>query len=184
LHEKELIAGLKEGHEGAFAILVEIYKDRIYNTALGFLQNADDAEDLTQEVFIRVFENIRGFKGEAQLNTWLYRITVTSALDQIRKKNSRKRKSLFRRPAEEQLDFHHPGVAAEQKENAAILFRMIRRLPEQQQSAFLLQKLEGLSQEEIAAVLKTTVGAVESLLQRARINLKKYLEKEDKLFFK
>jgi RNA polymerase sigma-70 factor (ECF subfamily) len=61
---------------------------------------------------------------------------------------------------------------------------MIRRLPEQQQSAFLLQKLEGLSQQEIAEVLKTTVGAVESLLQRARNNLKKYLENEKQILFK
>ena len=184
MHEKELIAGLKEGHEAAFANLVDLYKDRIYNTALGFLQNADDAEDLTQEVFIRVFENIRAFKVEAQLSTWLYRITVTSSLDQIRKKNSRRRGFLFRRPVKDQVDFHHPGVAAEQKENAAILFKMIRRLPEQQQSAFLLQKLEGLSQQEIAEVLKTTVGAVESLLQRARNNIKKYLENEKQILFK
>ena len=65
---------------------------------------------------------------------------------------------------------------AEQKENAAVLFKALRQLPEQQQSAFVLQKIEGLSQEEIATVLKTTVSAVESLLQRAKANLRKLLE--------
>ena len=76
----------------------------------------------------------------------------------------------------EQPDFHHPGVVAEQKENASILFKAIKQLPEQQQAAFVLQKIEGLSQSEVAAVLKTTVSAVESLLTRAKANLRKILE--------
>jgi RNA polymerase sigma-70 factor (ECF subfamily) len=179
LHEQELIQSLQRGNEQAFAELVDAFKDRVYNTALGLLQNAEDAEDISQEVFIKVFQTVGGFKGEAQLSTWIYRITVTHSLDFLRRKGRKKRSgfliSLFEKKSFEVPEFHHPGVAAEQKENAALLFSAIRDLPEQQQAAFLLQKMEGLSQREIAAVLKTSEGAVESLLQRAKTNLKKVL---------
>ena len=183
MNEPELIEGLKKGNEEAFKALVHTYKDNIYNTSLGFIQNEHDAEEITQEVFVKVFENIQHFKMEAALNTWMYRIAVTQSLEFIRKKKTRKRggllMSVFRREEniEDQPDFYHPGVVSEQKENAAILFKAIRQLPEQQQSAFVLQKIEGLSQQQVAEILKTTVSAVESLLTRAKANLKKILEK-------
>lgn len=182
MQEPELIEGLRKGHEKAFEALVHLYQDKIYNTCLGLLQNEWDAEEVTQDVFIKVFESISHFRGEASLGTWLYRIAVTRSLDVQRKKGRKKRKgfiqSLFGREENDWMaaDFHHPGVMAEQKENAAILFKAIGQLPEQQQAAFLLQKLEGLSQQEIADVLKTSAGAVESLLHRARTNLRKLLE--------
>jgi RNA polymerase sigma factor (sigma-70 family) len=179
LHEQHLIEGLKEGREQAFKELVNLYKDRIYNTSIGFVQNGPDAEEITQDVFIKVFENIDGFKGESQLNTWLYRIAVTQSLDFLRRKRRQKRSgslvSFFTSRETEAPDFFHPGVKAEQKENAALLFQAIRRLPEQQQAAFLLQKTEGLNHQDIAAVLKTSVSAVESLLHRAKTNLRKLL---------
>jgi RNA polymerase sigma factor (sigma-70 family) len=185
LNEPELIKGLKEGDKEAFEKLVHIYKDKIYNTSLGFTQNEHDAEEITQEVFIRVFENIRSFKMEAALNTWMYRIAVTQSLDFVRKKNRKKRGGLLvsffskQEDSWEQPDFHHPGVIAEQKENASFLFKAIKQLPEQQQAAFVLQKIEGLTQPEVAEVLKTTVSAVESLLTRAKANLRKILEQYD-----
>jgi RNA polymerase sigma factor (sigma-70 family) len=182
LHEYELIESLKKGSEEAFQQLVSLYKDRIYNTALGFVQNGEDAEELAMDVFISVFENIRSFRQEASLGTWIYRITVTRSLDFIRKKKRQKRRGIHipfitsGEQAWEPPDFHHPGIQAEQKENAALLFKAIRQLPDQQQSAFLLQKMEGLSLQEIAAILKTSASAVESLLHRAKANLKKQLE--------
>jgi RNA polymerase sigma factor (sigma-70 family) len=148
---------------------------------LGLVHRAEDAEDLAQEVFIKVWQSVGGFKREAQLGTWIYRIAVTQALDFLRMQQRQKRGgllvSLFSRFENdpETPDFHHPGVAAEQKENSALLFRAIRALPENQQAAFVLQKLEGLSQDEIAAVLETTVSSVESLLHRAKQNLRKTL---------
>jgi RNA polymerase sigma factor (sigma-70 family) len=182
LGEQELIASLKQGSEVAFKELVGVFKDRIYNTSLGFVQNSEDAEEITQDVFIKVFENINDFRGDARLSTWLYRIAVTGSLEFLRKKKRKKRAglliSLFSRKDNEwhQPDFNHPGIAAENKETAAVLFKAINQLPEQQQTAFLLQKTENLSQTEIADVMNTSVGAVESLLQRAKTNLRKLLE--------
>lgn len=165
--------------------MVETNQDRVYNTALGIVQNAEDAEDVAQEVFIQVFRSIHNFKGEAKLSTWLYRIATTRALDHLRSKKSKKRAGLIQRlfgennePVYEIPDFNHPGVALDKKENAAKLFKAIAQLPENQKIAFTLHKLEDLSYQEVSEVMKTSVPAVESLMHRAKQNLRKVLEKE------
>jgi RNA polymerase sigma-70 factor (ECF subfamily) len=184
LNELELIQQLRAGDEGAFKSLVANYQDLVYNTALGVVQNSEDAEDVTQEVFIQVYRSIDQFKGDAKLSTWIYRITTTKALDHIRSRKRKKRfafiTSLFGPNDElvhEPVDFQHPGVALDRKEQAALLFRMIDQLPENQKVAFTLHKTEELSYQEIADVMQLSVSAVESLLFRARQNLRKLLEK-------
>jgi RNA polymerase sigma-70 factor (ECF subfamily) len=184
LNELELIQQLRAGDEGAFKSLVANYQDLVYNTALGIVQNSEDAEDVTQEVFIQVYRSIDQFKGDARLSTWIYRITTTKALDHIRSRKRKKRfafiTSLFGPNDElvhEPVDFQHPGVALDRKEQAALLFKMIDQLPENQKVAFTLHKTEELSYQEIADVMKLSVSAVESLLFRARQNLRKLLEK-------
>ena len=154
----------------------------VYNTALGILQNAEDAEDVTQEVFIRVFESISSFKGESKFSTWVYRITVSKAMDHIRKKKRKKRfafiQSLYGKndePVIDPPDFFHPGVSLENKENAAVLFKALEKLTPNQKTAFVLNKVEGLSYLEIGEVMKITDSAVDALLHRAKTNLKKIL---------
>ncbi len=184
MNETELIQGLRNGEEGAFKYLVETYKDRIYNTSLGIVHNAEDAEDVAQEVFIQVFRSIHSFKGESKLSTWLYRIATTRSLDLLRSKKSKKRFGFLQRlfgdgnePLYEIPDFNHPGIKLDKKEAAATLFRAIGQLPENQKIAFTLHKIEDLSYQKISEVMQTTVPAVESLMHRARQNLKKILEK-------
>ncbi len=183
--EQELIKGLQNGDETAFRYLVDNYQDRVYNTALGILQNAEDAEDVAQEVFIQVYRSIQSFKGESKLSTWLYRIATTRALDLIRSKKSKKRFGFMQKlfgdsnePLMELPDFNHPGIKLDQKESAAKLFKAISELPENQRIAFTLHKIEDLSYHEISDVMKTTVPAIESLMHRAKQNLRKSLEKE------
>jgi len=184
LNELELIQQLRQGDEGAFKSLVANYQDLVYNTALGIVQNSEDAEDVAQEVFIQVYRSIDQFKGDARLSTWIYRITTTKALDHIRSRKRKKRfafiTSLFGPNDElvhEPVDFQHPGVTLDRKEQAALLFKMIDQLPENQKVAFTLHKTEELSYQEIADVMQLSVSAVESLLFRARQNLRKLLEK-------
>jgi RNA polymerase sigma factor (sigma-70 family) len=184
LNELELIQQLRAGDEQAFKSLVTNYQDLVYNTALGIVQNSEDAEDVAQEVFIQVYRSIDQFKGDARLSTWIYRITTTKALDHIRSRKRKKRfafiTSLFGANDElvhEPVDFQHPGVALDRKEQAALLFQMIAQLPENQKVAFTLHKTEELSYQEIADVMQLSVSAVESLLFRARQNLRKLLEK-------
>ena len=181
--ETELIEQLKKGDEAAFKLIVDQWKDMVYNTALGIVQNETEAEDLTQEVFIKVFENISSFKGESKFSTWLYRIATTTALDHLRSKKRKKRFGFIYsitgsdQNEEGQIpDFHHPGVSFDNKERSKILFKAIERLPANQKAAFTLHKLEGLSYRDISDVLNTTVSAVESLMSRANGNLRKQLE--------
>jgi len=185
LTEFELIQGLRNGDEAAFKYLVDTYKDRVFNTAIGIVQNAEDAEDVAQEVFIQVFRSVQNFKAESKLSTWIYRITTTRALDLLRSRKSKKRFGIIQRlfgegnePEMEIPDFNHPGVALDRKENTARLFKAIGQLPENQKIAFTLHKLEDLSYQEVSEVMGTSVAAVESLLHRAKQNLKKILEKE------
>jgi RNA polymerase sigma factor (sigma-70 family) len=182
LNEVELIQGLRNGDEAAFKFLVKNYQDRVYNTAIGIVQNAEDAEDVAQEVFIQVFRFIHSFKEESKLSTWIYRITTSRALDLLRSRKSKKRFGFLQRlfgDSNETLyelpDFNHPGVALDRKENAALLFKAINQLTENQKIAFTLHKLEDLSYQEISEVMQTSVAAVESMMHRAKQNLRKIL---------
>ena len=157
----------------------------VYNTAMGILQSAEDAEDVSQEVFVQVYESIHTFKGESKFSTWLYRITTSKALDHIRRKKRKKRfafvQQLFGENNEiiiQPPDFNHPGVVLDNKESAAALFKAIEKLPDNQKIAFVLNKVEGLNYQEISEIMKTTVSSVESLLHRAKTNLRKWLQQD------
>lgn len=184
MNTPELVLLLQQGDESAFKMLVEEYQDMVYNTALGIVQNADDADDVTQEVFIQVFRSVSSFKSESKLSTWLYRITLSKALDHEKKKKTKKRfafiQSLF--GADEELaanppEFDHPGVKLENKEKARQLFEALKQLPEKQRIAFTLHKIEGQRNDQVAEIMNTTVNAVEALMSRAKINLRKELQK-------
>jgi RNA polymerase sigma-70 factor (ECF subfamily) len=184
IEESGFIEQLEERDEGAFKQLVNEHKDRVYNTCLGFLRNPHDAEDVSQEVFIQVFDSIGDFREDASLSTWIYRIAVTKSLELIRYRKRKKRagffealSSLFNEPDNEPdpSEFMHPGVELENKERAQILFREIEKLTEKQRVAFTLQKVEGLSYQEVADVMELSIPAVESLIYRAKENLKKQL---------
>ena len=156
----------------------------MYNTLIALVQNAQDAEELTQDVFVEVFRSATTFKGGSTLFTWMYRISVNKALDHLKYKKRQKRfaflSSLFHPETNEPIagasDFVHPGVVLERREQSAILFRAIGRLPDKQQSAFVLYELEGLSYTEISEVMQTSIPSVESLLFRARQGLRNQLE--------
>ena len=182
MNQPELVVQLQQGDESAFRKLVDEWQDMVYNTAVGIVQHPDDADDITQEVFVQVFQSIQSFKGDSKFSTWLYRITLSKALDHEKKKNRKKRfgfvQSLFGGKEEEQLhpvEFDHPGLLMERKERAAELFKALKQLAPNQRIAFTLHKLEGQSYQEIAEIMNTTLFAVESLMGRAKTNLKKIL---------
>ena len=181
--EADFIVRLQEGDQNAFRTLLSQYTERVYNSALGLLQHAQDAEDITQEVFTEVFESIHEFRKQAKLSTWIYRITVTKSLEHIRRRKRVKRSAiilgLFGK--EDQINvssnepFYHPGVSLENKEMSAVLFNAIQRLPQNQRTAFTLHKLENLSYAELAEVMNLSVSSVESLLFRAKQKLRELL---------
>lgn len=179
--EKDIIIELKKGDENAFKKVFETYKDRVFNTILYMVQSNEEAEDLTQEVFVEIFLSIENFNTQSKLYTWIYRITVNKALNHLRFKKAKKRLgtllSIFHlSPKDDIPDFIHPGILLENKELSESLYRAIDQLPEKQKTAFVLRQLEDLSYAEIAEVMQTTTPSVESLLFRAKQNLQKYLK--------
>ena len=183
--ESELIERLSGGDESAFKELFELYKRKVFNTAAGFLTDESDAEDITQEVFIQIFRSVKHFKEKSKLSTWIYRITITKCLDLLRKKKAKKRfafvTEIFGKKEKDNdesfVNYEHPGVQAEKLELSKILFSEIDKLPDNQRIAFVLNKVEHLSYKEISDVMDTSVSSVESLIFRAKSNLKKRLEK-------
>ena len=179
---EELIRKLKQGDQLGFVAVMDQYQHMVYNTAVGIVQNEEDADDITQEVFEQVYLSISSFKGESKLSTWLYRIAISKALDHEKKKKRKKRfgivKSLFGNSDSEKytpIEFYHPGVQLEQKERAAELFAALKKLPDNQRVAFTLHKLEGQSHQEIAEIMNKSLYAVEALMGRAKANLKSLL---------
>jgi RNA polymerase sigma factor (sigma-70 family) len=179
------IAALKQGDETAFRGIVATYQDKVYNTCLGFLESSQEAEDAAQEVFIEVFRSVGNFRGDASLSTWIYRIAVTKSLQEIRRKRRQKRFAHFvpRIHGEEEPSDcvgdpdlrNQPLAQLEDKERADILYRALGQLPESQRVAFTLHKIEGLSYQKIAAIMDASLPAVESLIHRAKTNLRKRL---------
>lgn len=183
MEDKEIITRLRMNDEKAFSTLVDLFSKKVYNTCIGMLQNIEDAQDVTQEIFITIHTNILQFKEESSLSTWIYRISVNKCLEFIRKKNRKKRSGIFKsifssdgeKAIENHSDFIHPGIELENKERAQILFKAIDLLSEQQRTAYILHKVEQVSYNEIAAIMELSLSAVESLLFRAKQNLRKHL---------
>lgn len=176
--ESELILLLKTGNRTAFAELVAIYQQSVLNICYRFLLNRADAEDVSQEVFIEIFHSIDQFRAASKLSTWVYRIAVTKSLDELKRKSRKKRISSIGQTLGIDLILHlisgdsQPDEWLEEKEGMDKLLTTMNKLPENQRIALTLSKMEGYSIGEIAEIMQTTVTAVDSLIYRARQNLK------------
>ncbi|WP_422082067.1 RNA polymerase sigma factor [Ulvibacterium sp.] len=172
--ENILLEEISKGNRNAFEQLYLLYKSKVYNTAIVYLQNIEEAEEVTQDIFLTIYQKADTFQGKSKVSTWIYRITVNKALNKLEK---RKRSPLSEREVNERdrADFYHPGIQLENKEKARFLFMAIDKLAKTQKTAFVLSFVEGLPRQEVADVMGTTLKSVESLLQRAKSNLRKYL---------
>ena len=158
------------------------YKDLVYNLALQYCQNREDAQEITQDVFVNLHERGDTFQGRSDLKTWVYRITVNRSLDFLKAKR-RKKRGLFSSALriESQTtelplaNFDHPGVLLESKERIADIFQAINQLPASQKTVIILLKIEQKSQAETAEIMGRSVKSIDSLYQRARKNLQKLL---------
>jgi len=164
-----------------FEELYHEQKKRVFNLALQYVQNVGDAEEITQDVFVKVHQSYETFRHDAKISTWIYRITINQSRDYLKAKKRKKRfafiTSLFYEDSNEvkheHPDFNHPGIRMEHKEELARLFTKINGLPENQKTALILAKIEHKSQGEIAEIMELSVKAVESLILRAKTSLKK-----------
>jgi len=180
--ESELIAKLVEGHRVAYEELLAAYSGKVLNICYKFLLDKQDAEDLSQEVFLEIFQSISSFRGQSKLSTWIYRVSVTKCLDELRKRKRKKRLleigSMLH--LDEVVNWLTGGATPEKKlletEKFAEINRALSVLPDNQRVAFTLSKIEGYSNGEIAEIMNTTTIAVESLVYRAKKKISKDLE--------
>lgn len=183
MNDLELINELKKGSEESFKELVDTYQRFVLNSCYKFVYNRETAEDLTQEVFIEVYKSISSFRADSKLSTWIYRISITKSLDYLKAQKRKKRfamlKSLFGDDEmEEQIptsENSSPDKELENKDRIKVLSWALEKLPENQKIAFTLSKYDELSYSEIAEILGVSISSVESLIHRAKINLKKKL---------
>lgn len=180
--EQELIEQLAQKSESAFKWLIESYDKVVFNTILNIVQDEADAEDATQEVFIKIYESINNFRQDSTLSTWIYRLAVNKALDMLRRRKTKERlRNIvpWWMPEETKAGksiFYHPGVLMENKEKAAMLFKAINSLPERQKVAFTLIKVQGMKYEEVSKIMDQNIKAIESLISRAKQNLQQKLK--------
>jgi RNA polymerase sigma-70 factor, ECF subfamily len=184
--EHLLLEQLKQGDEHAFRQLVDRWYPKVLGLCMNYLHDPDESEDIAQDVFVEVFESVRNFRGDSSLPTWIYRIAVNKSLN--RKKRLQRTRLLFPftvhktsdkgvSPVLEKEDhtFRAPDLALEQKDDMKAIRQALDKLPTQQRTAFLLSKTASMSYKEIAEIMETTIPSVESLLFRAKTNLRKYL---------
>ena len=153
----------------------------VFNVALNYLQNTEDAEEVTQDVFVKISNSLNNFNQKSSHKTWIYRITINQCLDFLKQKNSQKRFFIFGKKSQNEQEylntstFEHPGILLENQEDAALLFAVFNTLTENQKTAFLLSKLDGLSNPEIAEIMQLSISSVESLIFRAKASLQQKL---------
>ncbi len=168
---------LRSGEALAFEELVIAYQHRVFGVALRMLGNGAEAEEMAQEVFLRVYRAIGGFRGDAKLSTWLYGITARLCLNRLasgERRMGRQGEDVLARLASGEVD---PATRFERSERKAALHRAIAELTHDRRIIVVLRDLEGLSYEDIALALDLEPGTVRSRLHRARMDLRDKLER-------
>jgi len=185
-HENKLVAGARSGDTESFEVLVSLYERRIYQIAYRIVENAQDAEDVLQETFLKVFENLQRFRGESSFYTWTVQIAVNAALQRVNRRRKRPTVSLdtdanenedenFFPPREIVVWEENPEQLYAKKEAQVILEQAIAALPVIYRTVFLLKDVENLPVDEVARSLGISVPAAKSRLIRARLELRESL---------
>ena len=171
----ELVRACRRGDGAAFRRLFDRHRDRVYRLAFRFTGSPDDADDATQEIFVRVFERIESFRGESPFSTWLYKVAVRHCLN--RRRSARDEPGLDATEAEP-AGREDPLDACLRREREGRALGAVAGLPEGLKAVFLLVSLEGLSYTEAAEALDLSVEAVRMRMSRARRELKQQLTDE------
>ena len=185
IREEDDIRLASEGNEQAFARLVQAYESLVYNVAFHALGSTEDAFDLSQEIFLKVYRSLPSFRGECKFSTWIYRVTVNTVRDAIRTKSRRPKTLSLSHAAEDEPDAvpdlpdpspdADPESVLQKREQAKRVRSAIRQLSDDHREIIVLRDLEGYSYEEIASMLSLDIGTVKSRLNRARGALKNLL---------
>jgi len=159
------------------------HKTLVYNLALNYCGNKEDAEEITQDVFLTVFKKMSIFRHESKIETWIYRVAINKSLDYLKAKKRFKRNFINDGVFIDQVsqtefsDFNHPGVLLESKEKIQEIYSCINKLPEDYRTVIILLKIENRTYKEVSEIMKISIKAVESLFNRAKKKLDSLLKK-------
>lgn len=182
IQEQEFIKELKAGSEKAFSRLISENQTKVYRIALSIVKNHSDAEDIAQEVFIRIYTSISSFKGNSSLATWIYKITYNRSLDFLKKNNKKmKTTKTLDDPEDAELltlagERFIPEKDFEDKQMKEDIHDALKKLPEDQRQLIELKDIHGFSYEEIMEITGLKDGTMKSRLNRARTSLRKMLQ--------
>jgi RNA polymerase sigma-70 factor (ECF subfamily) len=175
MQDFDLIDSIIAGNQKDFERLITKYQPNVFRVSIGLLHNKEDAEEVTQDVFLKLYYSLRGFNKRSSFSTWLYRLTVNTTLNFLRRK--KRRRSWTRLSGIFQLSTtdSSPESRMVTHSDSELIRLAIDSLPEKQRLAFVLTKYEELSQKEVAPIMNISEGAVEQLVLRAKNNLRKKL---------
>ena len=180
MNEQKLISLAKTGDQSAFGELMTRYEKQVYHQALRLLSNPEDAADVTQEVFIKVWRSLPSFQGDSSFSTWLYRLTDNAAIDLLRREKKRRGDASLD-DEEYQWDStladpnSAPDRELEQQELRRSVAEGLKKLSEEHRRVLVLREINGLSYEEIGKILGLSTGTVKSRIARARTALARLL---------
>jgi RNA polymerase sigma-70 factor (ECF subfamily) len=169
--EKNLVERAKKGEESAFTEIVELYADKVFSEAYYIMNNREDALDASQLVFLRVFQNIKHFKGESLLSTWIYRITVNTCLRELKKRN--------RKPPEPDDDDPDPQDEVIRNEEEKIAMEILAKLPEPYRVILIMREMNDMPFKDISDVLGISVNLAKVRAFRAKARFKQLLEEQE-----
>lgn len=182
---KILIAKAKQGDMAAFEELILQHEKIVYNVALRMMNHSEDAKDISQEVFIKAYRNIANFDERSTFSTWIYRITVNTCIDEMRKRKGKHNLSLDNELEDEEGTWKQevadkgdtPEESLIRKEEKSEILMALEGISEDYKNVFLLRDIQGLSYEEIAEITGLALGTVKSRISRARSHLKEEIYK-------
>ena len=183
MNESELIQAARGGDEAAFEQLVRLHEKKIYNLCLRMCGSSEDAAEAAQDTFLALWRGLEGFREDAALSTWLYRLTSNLCIDFLRREKRRSGLSMTvslddeeeGRQADVPDERFSPEQSAERREVQELIRAGLRSLSEEHRRVLVLRELDGLSYAEIAQLLGLEEGTVKSRIARARLALRKYL---------
>lgn len=184
MKDEELVKKVKNGDIDAFEQIIALYESKVFSLIYHMIKNENEIEDLAQEVFIRVYTNIKKFNGNSSLYTWIYKITTNLCIDYIKRKKEviylDEKLKLEDNEVEMQIpsDEKRQDELYEDKELKEKLEKCIDKLPEKQKAIIILRDIKGFSYEEIAYITGIKLGTVKSQINRARQKLKNMLERD------
>lgn len=180
--DNDLVLQVRKGCQASFEELIGRYSAKAFSLAARLTRNADDAEEVLQDVFVTVYRKIAGFEGKSSFSSWLYRVTVNASLMKLRKRRQSRLVSMEDIAPQNREILHNQKSDSAEGDNIAlrnqislVLEEAIQKLPEDYRPVFILRDIDGLSSREVGKILDLTVPAVKSRLHRSRLMLRRKL---------